>query len=161
MESTLLWIAAVLLVLAGIAGLILPALPGPPMVFAGLVLAAWIEDFQKIGGLALGILAFLTLLAFAVDFIAASLGAKRSGASGLAVAGAAIGTVVGLLGGFLGLLIGPFVGAAAGEYITERDALRAGRIGFATWLGMVVGAALKIALVFTMLGVFATAYVID
>lgn len=160
METTLLWIGAVLLVLVGIAGVVLPALPGPPLVLAGLLLAAWIDDFQRISVWVMLVLALLTALAWAVDVLAAALGAKRAGASGLAILGAAIGTVAGLFTGFIGLVFAPLLGAALGEFFATRDSMRAARVGVATWIALLIAVAVKLALVFTMLGVFAAAYFI-
>jgi len=152
------WVLAVVLVLVGIAGTVLPALPGAPLVFAGLLLAAWADDFQRVGWLPLSILGVLTIATIVVDLLATALGAKRVKASGLAIAGAAFGSLVGLFFGFVGLLVGPFVGALLGEYLSTRDVRQAGKAGLGTWLGMVLGAATKLAIVFTMLFVFATAY---
>ncbi len=160
METTLLWIAAFLLVLVGIAGVVLPALPGPPLVLAGLLLAAWIDDFQRISVWTMLVLALLTALAWAVDVAAAALGAKRAGASGLAILGAAIGTVVGLFTGFIGLIFAPLLGAAIGEFFATRDSALAAKVGIATWLALLFAVAIKIALVFSMLGIFAAAYFI-
>jgi hypothetical protein len=139
---------------------VLPALPGVPLVFAGLLLAAWAEGFQKVGWFPLTILALLTLVSLAVDFLATSLGAKRVGASWKAMAGAALGTLVGIFLGLPGLILGPFVGAVIGEYIALKDWRQAGKVGLGTWLGLLLGTAAKLALAFTMLGIFVTAYLI-
>ena len=152
------WIVAAALVVIGLAGTILPALPGVPLVFAGLVIAAWIGDFQKIGWPTLTILAVLTALAIAADFIATLLGAKRAGASRLALAGAAIGSIVGLFFGLLGIFVFPFVGAVVGELIARQRLNQAARVGVATWLGMLLGALAKLSLAITMLGVFFISY---
>jgi uncharacterized protein len=151
---TLLYIASALLILVGLAGTVLPALPGLPLVFAGMLLAAWTGDFEIIGGWTVGILAVLTVVAMGLDFIAGLLGAKRVGASGLALLGAALGTIVGLFFGLPGLILGPFVGAVLGELAYTRNAGTAAKVGFGTWLGMVFGALVKLALAFVMLGVF-------
>ena len=153
-----LWIVAAALVVIGLAGTILPALPGVPLVFAGLVIAAWIGDFQKIGWPTLTILAVLTALAIAADFVATLLGAKRAGASKLALAGAAIGSIVGLFFGLLGIFVFPFVGAVVGELIARQRLNQAARVGVATWLGMLLGALAKLSLAITMLGVFFISY---
>ncbi len=153
-----LWILAVILVLAGIAGTFLPALAGAPLVLAGLILAAWIEGFEKVGVVTLMVLGFLTLLAIAVDYLASALGAKRVGASRSAIIGAIFGTVVGLFFGLPGIVIGPFLGAAIGEFIERREWLQAGKVGLGTWLGMVFGLAGKVTLVFAMVGIFIAAY---
>lgn len=156
----LLWIIAVILVIVGLAGTVLPALPGAPLVFLGLLLAAWADGFQKVGWFPLTILGILTAGTFAVDFLATSLGAKRVGASYLAIGGAVVGTIVGLFLGIPGLLLGPFVGAVAGEYIARRDLRQAGKVGLGTWLGLVLGTAAKLGLIFLMIGLFVFAYII-
>jgi uncharacterized protein YqgC (DUF456 family) len=156
--SGLLWVLAVLLVLVGIAGTILPALPGTPLVFIGLLLAAWADGFQKVGWFPLAVIGGLTVLSLVVDFAATSLGAKRAGASWLAVAGAALGTIVGLFFGLPGLLLGPFIGAVLGEYLARRDRDQAVKAGLGTWLGIVLGTAGKLALIFMMIGVFVFFY---
>lgn len=149
-----LWILAVAMIVVGVAGTVLPALPGVAFVFAGMLLAAWIDDFARIPGYVVAILGVLTAIAMAVDFAAGFLGAKKAGASRLSIAGAAIGSVAGIFTGFVGLLFLPLAGAAIGEYLAQRDVKRAGRVGLATWVGMIVGTAVKVAVVFTMLGVF-------
>jgi hypothetical protein len=158
METILLWLLAGVLVLLGIAGVILPALPGPALVFLGLLLGAWIDGFTRIGGATVALLGALAALAWLIDFVAASLGAKRVGASTLAVVGAALGTVAGLFFGFVGLLVGPLVGAIGGELLAGRASHQAARAGVATWIGLIAGVAVKLALAFTMIGVFAFAY---
>jgi hypothetical protein len=155
--STALWIIAVLMILVGIAGTVLPALPGVVFVFAGIALAAWIDGFTVISGWTLGVLAVLTVAGFAIDYVAQMISAKRAGATWQGIAGAAAGTVFGVFTGLWGLLFMPLAGAAIGEYISHRDALRAGKVGVATWIGLLVGAVLKLAIVFTMVGIFIAA----
>lgn len=155
-----LFILGCVLVLAGLVGTILPALPGTPLVFLGLLLTAWAEGFEKVGWVTLTILGILTLASVAIDVLAGSLGAKRLGASWQATVGATLGALVGLFFGLPGLILGPFFGAAAGEYLARRNLRQAGKIGLAAWLGLVVGTAAKIALAFTMIGIFVLAYVI-
>ncbi len=152
------WPLAAALVILGVAGTVLPALPGAPLVFAGLLVAASIDGFQKVGWFTLGVLGVLTLVSFGVDFVAAAAGAKRVKASRLALVGATVGTLVGLFFGLPGLIVGPFLGAALGEYLSQRDLRRAGHVGLGTWLGLAAGVALKLAIIFTMLGVFTLAY---
>ena len=156
--SGLLWIIAVILVIAGMAGTVLPALPGTPLVFLGLLAAAWADGFQKVGWITLVLLGILTVASLVIDFLATSMGAKRVGASVLAVVGAAIGTVVGIFLGIPGLILGPFIGAVLGEYISRRDLRQAGKVGLGTWLGLVLGSAAKLALTFLMIGLFVAAY---
>lgn len=160
---TLLYVLAAVLVLVGLAGIVLPALPGLPLVFAGMLLAAWADGFQRIGVVTLVVLGALTLLSLGVDFWATAVGAKRVGASRLAVAGALLGTLAGFWFGPIGLFVGPFAGAALGELVTLRrldgNGLgRATRVGIGTWVGIVLGVALKLMLAFAMLGLFAWAW---
>ena len=157
--QALYYVLAGILILVGIAGTVLPALPGLPLVFAGMLLAAWAGNFLQVGWLALVVLGFLTLLSMAVDLFATALGAKRVGASKLAVVGAMLGTFAGLFFGPLGLFTGPFVGALGGELIHGREVRKAARVGFGTWLGIVLGVVLKLGLAFAMLGLFAFAWI--
>lgn len=152
------YLLAGVLMLVGVAGTVLPALPGLPLVFAGMLLAAWAGGFEQVGPAMLVVLGLLTVLSLGIDFLAAALGAKRVGASKLALVGAVVGTFAGLFFGPIGLLAGPFVGALAGELIHVREVAQATRVGFGTWLGIVVGTALKIGLAFAMLGLFAFAW---
>jgi hypothetical protein len=155
--NTALWIVAVLMVIVGIVGTVLPALPGVALVFAGIALAAWIDGFTVISGWTVGVLAVLTAIGFVVDYVAQLISAQRAGATWQGIAGAAVGTVAGVFTGLWGLLFMPLAGAAIGEFISHRDALRAGRVGLATWVGLLVGAVLKLAIVFTMTGIFVAA----
>jgi len=153
------WMLALLLVVIGIAGSVLPALPGVPLVFLGLLLAAWAGGFEQVGPFPLVLLGLLTLMSFLIDLAATALGAKRVGATRLAVVGAALGTLAGLFLGLPGLILGPFVGAVAGELMSHGQVQQATRAGLATWIGLLFGTLAKLALVFTMLGLFALAYV--
>ncbi|MFO1361152.1 MAG: DUF456 domain-containing protein [Burkholderiales bacterium] len=155
-----LWVLAVLLIVAGVVGTVLPALPGVILVFAGVALGAWIDGFARISGWTVGVLGVLTLIAWLIDFVAGYYGAKRVGASAQALAGAAIGTVAGVFTGLVGLVFMPLAGAAIGEFLARRDALRAGRVGLATWVGMALGTAAKVAIVFLMIGIFLAALLI-
>lgn len=152
------WVLAAVLVLAGLAGAVLPALPGVPLVFAGLLVAAWADDFERVTWLPLVVLGLLTGLSFVIDFAATALGAQRVGATRLAVVGALLGTVAGIFLGIPGLILGPFVGAVVGEMISHGKVEQATRAGLATWMGLIFGTLSKLALVFAMLGVFALAY---
>jgi uncharacterized protein len=152
--SVLIWILAVLLVVAGIAGLVLPALPGPALLFAGLFVAAWAEGFTHVGPTTLVVLGVMAVTASLADFVAGAFGARHYGASPRSVVGAALGAIVGLFFGLPGLLLGPFVGALLGELSARRDLLAAGRAGWGATLGFILGTAAKLALGFAMVGVF-------
>ena len=149
-----LWIVAAAAVLLGIAGMVLPLLPGTPLLFGGLWLAAWLDGYTRVSVTVVVALGVMAVLAWVVDYVAATLGVKRVGASGKAVAGAAIGTVIGLFAGLPGLVLGPVIGAMAGEWLARRDAAQAGRAGLAAGLGFIVAVAAKRGIAIAMLGVF-------
>lgn len=146
-----------LCVLAGLAGLVVPALPGAVLLWIGLALAAWAEDFVHVGWAALGVCAALAVLTYVVDLAATAFGAKRFGASPRAVLGAAAGSLVGIFFGLPGFLLGPFAGAVVGELSLGRDAGQAGRAGVGAWLGLAIGTAGKLALAFFMIGIYVVA----
>ncbi|MBT8040788.1 MAG: DUF456 domain-containing protein [Xanthomonadales bacterium] len=152
--SVLLWILAALLVVAGLAGTVLPALPGVPLVFVGLFVGAWIGNFQEVGWVTIGILGALALVAWVVDFLAGAAGARYLGASSRAFWGATLGALVGIFFGIPGLLLGPFFGAVIGELSAGANLYGSGRAGLGAWLGLVVATAVKLALVFLMIGIF-------
>jgi hypothetical protein len=157
MTSALLWILAVALIVAGLAGTILPALPGTALVLAGIVVGAWIDDFGRVGAGTLAMVGALAVLAWVLDYVAGLLGAQKAGASRQALVGAALGTVAGLFMGLVGVLFMPLVGAAIGEYMARRDHGHALRVGVATWIGIMIGMLAKVAIAFVMSGVFVVA----
>lgn len=161
--KALYYLIAAAMILIGLIGTVLPALPGLPLVFGGMLVAAWTGDFQQVGIPMLVVLGILTLLSLGIDLWATALGAKRVGASRKAVIGAVLGTVGGLAFGPLGLVLGPFAGALAGELLHRRSLGAqhlgdAARIGFGTWMGILFGIVLKLGLAFAMLGLFALAW---
>jgi uncharacterized protein YqgC (DUF456 family) len=161
MDPHNLWyILAAILILVGIIGTVLPALPGVPLVFAGMFVAAWADGFQHVGLWMLIGLGVLTIIAVAVDFLAGLAGAKRVGASRLALIGAAVGTIVGIFFGIPGLLLGPFLGALIGELVAGGTLQRATNVGVGAWIGFLVGTVLKLGVSFAMLGLFALAFIV-
>ncbi len=150
----LLLLVAFILVVVGFVGLVLPALPGAPVLFLGLLAAAWAESFSYVGVYTLTILGIIACLTYAVDFAAGAFGAKRFGASRRAVMGATIGAVVGIFFGIPGLLLGPFVGAVIGELSSGPNIFAAGRAGLGATLGLALGAAAKLSLGVSMVGIF-------
>ncbi|MCD5363116.1 DUF456 domain-containing protein [Chromobacterium aquaticum] len=148
---------AALLVIAGLAGTMLPIIPGLPLMFGGLLLAAWLDNFNHLGAISLIIMALLTALGLVIDFFAGLLGAKASGASSQALWGAFIGGIVGMFFGLAGVLLGPLLGAVIGEFIARKDAFQAGKVGIGTFIGFIVGAVAKVACAFAMLATAALA----
>jgi uncharacterized protein YqgC (DUF456 family) len=151
----LLWALALILVIAGILGLALPALPGAPLLFLGLVVAAWAEDFEYVGTGGLIVLGVLAVLTYLADIAAGVFGAKKFGASKQAMIGAGIGAIVGIFFAPLGILLGPFLGALIGELIQQKKLLTAGLSGIGATLGLLLGAVAKLVLAFVMLSLFA------
>ena len=160
MTPTLLWAATVALMLIGLAGTVLPALSGTALVLAGAALGAWIDDFTRVSGFTLGVIAAMAVLSWVLEYMAGLMGARRVQASRQALLGAALGTVVGLFMGLVGVLFMPLVGAALGEYLARRDELQSLKVGLATWVGMLMGMLAKVALAFMMVGLFVAAWLI-
>jgi len=154
----MIWALAVLLVGIGLVGVVLPALPGTILIFAGLLLAAWADGFARVGVFTIVVLGLLTVATYFVDIAMMALGMQRLGATRRAAVGAALGTLAGLFFGLPGLIVGPFAGAMLGELTVERDWRRASRAGIAAWIGFVIGTVVKIGLAFAMVGIFLAAW---
>lgn len=154
------WVLSVALIVAGLAGTVLPALPGTALVLGGIVLGAWIDDFTRVGTGTLAVITALAVLAWVLDYVAGLLGAKRAGASRQALIGAALGTVAGLFMGLVGVLFMPLVGAAVGEYLARKNQRQALNVGISTWVGMMIGMVAKVVLAFTMIGIFIVALLV-
>ena len=151
------WVLCVALIVLGLAGTVLPVLPGTLLVWAGIVLGAWIDDFARVSVTSVVVVSVLGVVAWALDYAAGLLGAQKAGASKQALLGAAVGTVVGLFMGLVGVLFMPLVGAAVGEYMARKNQARAVKVGLATWVGIMLGLLAKVVLAFIMVGVFAAA----
>ncbi len=160
MEMTLLWVLCIALIVLGLAGTVLPMLPGTLLVWAGIVLGAWIDDFARVSVTTVVLISVLGALAWGLDYAAGLMGAQKAGASKQALLGAAVGTVLGLFMGLVGVLFMPLVGAAVGEYLARKDETRAVKVGLATWVGIMLGLMAKVVLAFIMVGVFAAALLI-
>ncbi len=153
-QSLILWIIGALLAATGLSGLLLPLVPGAPLLFLGLLFGAWAEGFHYIGVWTLLILAGMAGLTYVVEFAASVLGVKKYGGSRRAMLGAALGGIVGLFLGIPGILLGPFVGAVIGELSLQRSLDQASRAGFGTVVGLALGVAGKLAIGIAMIGLF-------
>ena len=145
------------MIILGLLGTVLPVLPGTVLVWGGILLGAWIDDFARVSVTTVVVISVLAVLAWGLDYVAGLLGAQKAGASKLALMGAAMGTVVGLFMGLVGVLFMPIVGAAVGEYMARKDKVRAVNVGVTTWVGIMMGLLAKVVLAFIMVGVFAAA----
>ncbi|MFA7060774.1 MAG: DUF456 domain-containing protein [Pedobacter sp.] len=153
-QSLILWIIGAILTVTGLSGLLLPIVPGAPLLFLGLLFGAWAEDFSYIGVWTLLLLAIMATLTYVVEFAASLLGVKKYGGSKRAMIGAALGGFAGLFLGIPGILLGPFVGAVIGELSLQRSLDEASRAGFGTVVGMALGVAGKLAIGIAMIGLF-------
>lgn len=147
------------LIAVGLAGVVLPAVPGTPLIALGSTLVAWADDFTRVGWVPLFVIWVFGLLSVVVDHVAGVLGARRTGASWWGMAGAVLGLIAGLPLGFLGIVLGPAIGATALEYLKEPDVRRAARAGAGVFVGFLIGTALKYAFAVAMIGVLVLAWV--
>lgn len=153
-QSLLLWIIGAILTFTGLAGLLLPLIPGAPLLFLGLLFGAWAEDFHFVGLWTLLALAGMAGLTYLVEFAATARGARKYGGSQRAMAGAVLGGLVGMAFGVPGILLGPIAGAVIGELSLQRTLDQASRAGFGTVVGMAIGVAGKLAIGIAMIGLF-------
>ena len=153
--SVIALVVAVILFLLGLLGTVLPALPGPILVFAGMLAYGAMTDFVALDGRFFALQAGATAIVMSVDYVAAAVGTRLVGGSRRAAAGAVIGTILALLFlGPLGLVVGPFVGAVAVELGRGVGLRQAFRVGFGTVLGAIGGVALKLLMEMAMIVYF-------
>lgn len=161
MEPIIWYVLAALIVIVGLVGTVLPVIPGTILIFAGLLIAAWVDHFARVGVVGLSIIGALGILAFVADFAASVLGARRVGASPQALVGATLGGLVGLFLGIPGMIIGPFIGAVGGELLARGRLAQAGKVGLGTWLGLVFAAVVKVVIAFMMIATFMAFYLMN
>jgi uncharacterized protein len=153
-----LYLGALVLIVVGLVGAILPALPGIPLIFAGIWMIAAADGYRHLGKWWLISIAAVGCVGLASDLLGAAFGAKRVGASRLAIVGAIIGMVIGIFFGVIGLLVGPFLGALAGELASGKTLSRSAHVGVSTWIGLLFGALMKLVTSFMMIAMLATAW---
>ena len=143
---TTLIIFGFLLSLAGLAGCILPVVPGPPLSFGALILLSVVKEWEPFGWVFLAIFGALTAVVTLLDALVPLVGARKYGASRAGVWGSAIGMIVGLVV-FppWGMLFGGFLGALAGEFMARRGGEQALRAAWGAFVGTMVGIGLKLA----------------
>jgi uncharacterized protein YqgC (DUF456 family) len=144
-----------LLMAAGLAGSLLPGLPGSPLILLGAFLYAWSTGFESVTWMTLLTLLILTLLSHALEFFSSALGVKKFGGTRFGMGGAILGGIVGLLlGGIFGLIVGTFLGALLLEIIHTRNMEFSLESGFGTLVGLFLGAIGKLAIGIIMIGIF-------
>ena len=151
------WVLSVLLVLVGVAGTLLPVLPGAVCILAGAV----VHKLMVPGVLTwwtVGIIALLAVADWAASFFSSALGAKFAGATRAGVIGAGLGFVVGIFFALPGMILGPIVGAMVGEMVfAKRSAEEAGKAALGTGVGMLAGTAAR----FVLAAIMVAALVVD
>ena len=145
MTEIIVAIIAILISLAGIAGCILPVLPGPLISYGSLLLVKFATN-APIPNQILLIFGIITVIVTITDTVLPIYMPKKFGSSSLGIIGATIGLIAGLFFPPLGFIIGPFIGALLFEYFKKRKAADAFVAGIGTFIGFMVGTVLKIAI---------------
>ena len=152
--DTLFYVIGAMLMVAGLVGAIMPALPGIPLIFGGVWLIAGVDGYRHVGLWWLLGIGFVGAVGLTMDLLAGALGAKRAGASRRAIWGALVGTVIGLFFGLPGLLLGPFLGGVLGELAAGNSVLRSTHVGMSAWVGLIFGTIIKLVSSVTMVALF-------
>jgi uncharacterized protein YqgC (DUF456 family) len=161
--DTLLTGAGYILIAIGLAGAVIPVLPGPLIIWLGALVWAWGDGFQRIGWPTLIVLGVIALLAWAADLFLSTVISRRAGASWKSILGAIAGGIAGslLLSGvpFVGTVLGAICGAVIGmwlvEYFDKRNQ-RAATVAVRAYIfSMVLAAIVELGLALTMVAIFA------
>jgi uncharacterized protein YqgC (DUF456 family) len=150
MIDILIYVASCLLLLGGIAGCVLPILPGPPLAYAGLLLLH-LTDTVHFSTSQLIVWLIVVIVLQIVDYITPLLGSKYSGGTDYGNRGCMACTLLGLLFMPWGIIAGPFIGAVVGEMLGGRNLPQALRAGIGTLIGFMVGTLLKVVICFYFL----------
>ncbi|HWI57366.1 MAG TPA: DUF456 domain-containing protein [Bacillota bacterium] len=145
---------ALLVMLLGVVGSIMPGLPGTPLILAAAIAHRLYFGSASIHIWGLVILVLLTLLSMLFDYLAGIVGAKQFGATWRGVLGAGLGGLAGLFFSIPGILLGPFVGATLFELFGGRKFKEATHAGLGATLGLILGSVGKLALGVAMLSLF-------
>lgn len=150
---------AIALMIIGIAGCLLPVLPGPPLSFLGIVLLH-LTRFADISKNLFIILGAVAIIVTIIDYVVPIWGTRHFGGSKYGMRGATVGLIIGLFLGPPGIIIGPFLGAVVGELIFKDDLKYAVKAGFGSLLGFLTGVGLKLAASFLMTFYFVKALIV-
>ena len=145
---------ALLVMVVGLVGCVVPALPGTPLVLVAAVGHKLYFGSEGVGWLVLTILVILTAGSLVLEHLVSAYGARRFGATWRGVTGAIVGGLVGLFFGLPGILLGPFAGAALFELAGRRTLEESGRAGVGATVGLIVASAAKVACCVGMIALF-------
>lgn len=155
MVTVLLAILCSVLLLAGLAGIVLPILPGVPLAWLGFFVYAIGTGFDRISITTTVVFSILMVLTLVLDLVAPMLGASKYKASKLGILGSFVGLMAGVIAfGFWGIILGPFIGALLGELVARKQPEQAFKSALGTLLGFLAGSLIKIVVVLTMAGFF-------
>lgn len=159
MGEIIILILAIVLMVVGLAGVVLPFVPGVPLVWLGLFIYAAATGFKTISLLTVIIFLVLTIVLTALDFLAPLWGAKKYQASKWGVIGAFLGAIAGIfILGFWGIIIGPFLGAFLGEMITGQGKKQAFQSALGAFVGFLVGTLIRLIVALIMFGFLAASF---
>jgi hypothetical protein len=150
------FILTLLIMFVGLAGAILPGLPGTPLIAIAALGHRWVMGDRGAAAWVLITLVVMATLSAALDFAAASYGAKRLGATWRGIVGAIAGGLLGLWWPPMGWIVGPLLGAILGEWAGGRPWSEARRAGIGATLGLIAGTIVKVASAAGMIGLWAT-----
>jgi hypothetical protein len=158
MSDYILLVFAIILMILGIIGCLLPVLPGPPLSYFGILLLHFTK-FADFSSALLITLAAVVVFVSILDYVVPVWGTRKFGGSKYGTRGATVGLIIGFFLGPLGIIIGPFIGAVVGELIFKDDMKYAIKAGFGSLLGFLTGIGLKLAVSFLMTFYFVKALI--
>jgi len=150
----LLFVAVLIIMIIGLAGVILPVLPGIPLIFGAAVLYGILTRFEEINLHLILIFAGMTAFGLIVDYLANYLSVRRMGGGKAGAIGAVVGLMVGIWFGLVWIIILPFLLAVAFELIAGKEGRQALTAGFGAFVGLLFGGLTRFIIGCVMIGLF-------
>lgn len=147
---------ALLVMLTGLIGSVLPVIPGIPLMLVAAIGHRLYFGAASVSNLVLLVLVGLTLVSLLFDFLASLLGAKKFGATWRGMTGAVVGGIVGLFFSLPGIILGPFLGAMLFEMLGDKEFKKAAHAGLGATVGLLLGIVGKFSIGVVMIMLFAT-----
>ena len=151
---------ALLVMLTGLIGSLLPVLPGTPLILIAAIGHRLYFGDASASNLVLAILGTLMVVSLVFDFLASVLGAKKFGATWRGMAGALIGGIIGLFFSLPGIILGPFLGAMLFEMLGDKEFKKAAKAGLGATVGLLLGVVGKFSIGVVMMILFATSVIL-